>query len=70
MEQFRIRVLELHRKGEIVTAKVRAISKRQIKGRPIASIHLQVRIESVPGEKSRVTSERAFNEALLFLDIL
>jgi hypothetical protein len=69
MEEFRIRVLEIQTKGELVTAKVRAIAKRRIAGKPVASIYMQVRLEAIPGEKSKATSERAFNESLTFLDL-
>jgi hypothetical protein len=66
-----IRVIDMKEdaKRGVIVATVRASSAEQVKGRPAARVHLEITIDAVAGEKRRITSRRAYDEALMYLTL-
>ena len=70
MERMRIRVEEIDRDHDAHTTvgRVTAVSRRKLRGRPVAVLELLIRVPVLERESLRATRRRVRDEALLFVD--
>ena len=70
MERMTIRVHSVDRDHETNTevGRVMVVSRRQLKGLPVATLELRIRVSVIENERPASTKRRVLDEALLFLD--
>ena len=68
----RIRVMSVAMCPEdrVAVARVQAVSARKLRGRPVAIIEVEVRLQVPADESPHVTRRRAREAAVDFLDVL
>lgn len=72
MERMKIRLISVTvrpREG-LAVARAQAVSARKLRGKPVATIGLEVRLRVPAGEPLHITRQRARDAAVDFLDVM